>query len=692
MRLLFTFLLLVSVHTLWAQVDYPDDLNYPNRSDYLEMVDRIPHNSAFEFYRRMEGRSGHANTIELIHIGHGVNYDNDSLTAAQLLLQIDPYFFLAKFSSANEAYNYLKSKPLLNTDTLNQYKQLLSKAYDEKKSEAYNKFKQMADDLKKMHDLLENCKDSSCYVRQKNAMKPKEDAYFTILYRYLRKNEWPTLKDGSIYANKVSTYDWLHHEAYIPVLKKAMLECKVDCDYYCRTYYWQTISMQSFKYFGEFRYYNRYFSWDVTDLVNNKIPTTINDISTKISQHCPAWWLYVAEFKNQKLMDTWNQKLSDDINSNQLAYNKMNKALAEHKCNPLPYADLPGYPHQVKNANIRPDIKLTLYVVYEKPDTIISKFNKIIKDKKIILHKIHFDAGKADIMNGEISFLQNLVYWLKQNPLVRLNVDGHSDTEGNPEANFTLSEQRAENIKKYLLDNGIDEDRLITKGYGYMKPLFPNSNEKQKALNRRVELTIIQDYKIPESKLNKPLVAILDTIFKNDQDGRNQLPEIEKKYGYNSKEVKEQWKLINKNDSIDLIKIEKILDKYGWLGVDEIGSQGNSTLFLVIQHSDIKVQEKYLPMMRVAVKDNRANSAQLALLEDRVALRQGKLQIYGSQIGQDKDGHLWVSPLEDPDNVDKRRAKMGLPPIAEYLKQWDLKWDVEEYKKQLPEIIKKQKG
>jgi len=119
---------------------------------------------------------------------------------------------------------------------------------------------------------------------------------------------------------------------------------------------------------------------------------------------------------------------------------------------------------------------------------------------------------------------------------------------------------------------------------------------------------------------------------------------------------------------------QTLLDQYGWLGADVIGAQGNATLFLVIQHADQATQEKYLPMMREAVKNGKGQGSSLALLEDRVALRQGKKQIYGSQIGRDMGSKLYyVQPLEDPDNVDKRRAQVGLQPLAEYISQWQIK-------------------
>ncbi len=190
-----------------------------------------------------------------------------------------------------------------------------------------------------------------------------------------------------------------------------------------------------------------------------------------------------------------------------------------------------------------------------------------------------------------------------------------------------------------------------------------------------------------EVNLDKPLVAILDTIYQEDQKYRQQIDGIDKKYGWNSPEMKNHWKIINEKDSINLIRITKILDERGWLGADVIGQQGNSTLFLVIQHSDLKIQEKYLPMMREAVAKKKASASSLALLEDRVALRQGKRQIYGSQIGRKPNGgDYFVSPLDDPDNVDKRRLSVGLGSLESYISHWNIKWDVEAYKKMLPEI------
>ena len=189
-----------------------------------------------------------------------------------------------------------------------------------------------------------------------------------------------------------------------------------------------------------------------------------------------------------------------------------------------------------------------------------------------------------------------------------------------------------------------------------------------------------------EVNYNRTLISRLDSIYIDDQNDRLLEQQLVSKYGFDSKEVKSIWKTITIKDSINQIKVTAILDKYGWLGTDVIGEKGNSALFLVIQHSNLKTWEKYLPMMREAVINGKASGSELALLEDRTALAEGKKQTYGSQIGIDKEGHYFVLPLEDPDNVDKRRASVGLTSMEFYLSNWELKWDVEQYKKDLPKI------
>jgi len=184
--------------------------------------------------------------------------------------------------------------------------------------------------------------------------------------------------------------------------------------------------------------------------------------------------------------------------------------------------------------------------------------------------------------------------------------------------------------------------------------------------------------------LNTKLVAKLDSINYNDQLLRYQLDGVEQKYGRNSAQIMAHVHQMNKMDSVNTKRITAILDQYGWLGKEDIGEEGNRTLFLVIQHADIQTQLRYLPMMRKAVAEGKARGASLALLEDRTARRQGQKQIYGSQLMlNNKTGKYFVQPMVEPENVDKRRASVGLNPIAEYVSQWGVKWSIKQYEDDL---------
>jgi hypothetical protein len=176
-----------------------------------------------------------------------------------------------------------------------------------------------------------------------------------------------------------------------------------------------------------------------------------------------------------------------------------------------------------------------------------------------------------------------------------------------------------------------------------------------------------------ELNLNRSLVRELDDIFQKDQKYRNSINELIKIGGDNTAQIQILNDSMRINDNINVKKVIAILDQYGWVGDDVVGEQGSLTIFLVIQHADIKIQEKYLPLMDKAVKDGKASAANLALLQDRVALTNGKEQIFGTQVIRDpKTGIYTVAPIYDEINVDKRRDSVGLESLASYLKRYGI--------------------
>lgn len=172
----------------------------------------------------------------------------------------------------------------------------------------------------------------------------------------------------------------------------------------------------------------------------------------------------------------------------------------------------------------------------------------------------------------------------------------------------------------------------------------------------------------------------LDSVYIKDQLLRKQVKPVVDEYGWYSEEYKSLGVQIRKQDSINLIIVENFVENNGWLGADDIGEKGNKTMFLVIQHSSPKIWNKYLPILREAFENGNAKGKHLALLEDRTAIFNGEMQIYGSQISVDSEGNNSLDPIVDPENVNKRRKEMGLGAIEEYLKLFELTWDVKEHK------------
>lgn len=206
--------------------------------------------------------------------------------------------------------------------------------------------------------------------------------------------------------------------------------------------------------------------------------------------------------------------------------------------------------------------------------------------------------------------------------------------------------------------------------------------KKSEQWDRLLEV-VDRNKKEKEKNYNKYLISILDTVFEDDQKYRLEIKTTKEKYGENSEQMNELFGNILLKDSINLLKVKNILDNYGWLSPDVIKDKGSTTLFLVIQHADLTTQTKYLPLLKEAVKTGKAESNTLALLEDRIALQQGRCQIYGTQIEFDSNTQAYFVPsLCDPMNVDKKREEVGLGPISEYVKAWNIIWDVNTYLKE----------
>jgi OOP family OmpA-OmpF porin len=101
---------------------------------------------------------------------------------------------------------------------------------------------------------------------------------------------------------------------------------------------------------------------------------------------------------------------------------------------------------------------------------------------------INFDTGKSTIKDESKPIIDQMVELMKTNPELKVEIQGHTDNVGKPDANLKLSDERAHAVMQALLDAGIAQDRMTAKGYGDTRPVADNSTEEGRAMNRRVEL------------------------------------------------------------------------------------------------------------------------------------------------------------------------------------------------------------
>ena len=201
-----------------------------------------------------------------------------------------------------------------------------------------------------------------------------------------------------------------------------------------------------------------------------------------------------------------------------------------------------------------------------------------------------------------------------------------------------------------------------------------------------------QEVEAPKSS-NIDLVAVLDTIWITEQEPIRKRDAMLDKYGADSKEFEKYQVIYKKNHIINEQKIIAILTE-GWPDKEVIGESGNRTICNVLQHSDYEIRVKYLPLMRQAVKEQQLSPQLLVRAEDRLATDRGEPQLYGGQMKyypETKSFNVW--PVYDPVNIDKRRAEIGLGPIAEHLKnRFDFEWNLEEQIKRTEEFEAERKN
>jgi peptidoglycan-associated lipoprotein len=106
------------------------------------------------------------------------------------------------------------------------------------------------------------------------------------------------------------------------------------------------------------------------------------------------------------------------------------------------------------------------------------------------MRKVYFEFDKSRLTDEAKAILQDNAQWLRDNPDIRVQIEGHCDERGTIEYNLALGERRAMSVRNYLVSLGIDPNRLYTISYGEERPAVLGHNEEAGAQNRRAEFKI----------------------------------------------------------------------------------------------------------------------------------------------------------------------------------------------------------
>lgn len=122
---------------------------------------------------------------------------------------------------------------------------------------------------------------------------------------------------------------------------------------------------------------------------------------------------------------------------------------------------------------------------------VIAEIAKLQENVKITIPNINFETNSSVLDPSSYENLNKVVSLLKLNPDIKIELSAHTDDKGTDAYNMKLSQQRAASVVSFITNKGIDKTRIVSKGYGESQPLVPNTDDNNRALNRRVELKIL---------------------------------------------------------------------------------------------------------------------------------------------------------------------------------------------------------
>lgn len=218
------------------------------------------------------------------------------------------------------------------------------------------------------------------------------------------------------------------------------------------------------------------------------------------------------------------------------------------------------------------------------------------------------------------------------------------------------------NKVKYGCFNHIYFAKYINKKNEIVEIVLRPTTQKDLEAKAQISLSWEKEHKVKivEIDCNK-IGQILDTIYELDQGMRQ---------NGNSIDSAIEHQILNKAISI--------VENCGMPTLNNVTEHQMMGLWLVFQHTHHNIRKKYFPLFVKSAEKGDLEMSQIALMEDRILMKEGKPQKYGSQVQQGCTTDWELYNLANPETVDKRRLKMGMIPLKEYLLDFGISFEVEQ--------------
>ncbi len=314
------------------------------------------------------------------------SHKKDSVNAGVSLLKVDPLYFMFMDQTPDSINVFLLRRFTLTNTAREKYTALFTAAYNATKMESYTKFKAMYMEDIAAKRSAENCGDSLTCDKAAKRIRITDSIHSDYLYNYIKKNGWPSLANGSLYANILALHDHLHYEDYLASLRQGILNGYAAPDVLelmekmmlsDNGYYFHNKNYQEF---AELLKTHAYRRFEISAVLNDRMPSSLSRIEKAVAQLCPANLYYFYEARDKTVYDEWQKKQtklwmrgSEGIDEAKMAdgYNgimpKLTVSLSRYMCpskNVIPYKQGLCNPAYHPSENVTP--KMILYVIQEK--------------------------------------------------------------------------------------------------------------------------------------------------------------------------------------------------------------------------------------------------------------------------------------------------------------------------------------